>query len=353
MRRFLLMLLMLFCCLLVCSAALADKTITLTFTGDVTLGSEERTRAQETSFDSKAAEMGYAYFFANFRDFFAEDDLTIVNLEGVIADSARGEVRTKTYRFRAPTEFLQILQEGNVEVAGLANNHTYDYGKQGYTATLEALAQAEIACFGNQEVYICEKDGIRLGFLGLTSSSFKVNTEWLKKEIARLKEEEGVNAVIFTAHAGQEYDKHRTPGQEYYSRYAINCGADLVIINHPHVMQGINVYKNRVVCYSLGNFCFGGNKTVRSIGSMIARVTMTFSDEGVFLGQQLALYPIHISGTDPQNNYQPRFVTGDEANEVIRLVQIDTDYPINPFSEELGCALQDYVPAEPPAEEEG
>ena len=55
MRRFLLMLLMLFCCLLVCSAALADKTITLTFTGDVTLGSEERTRAQETSFDSKAA----------------------------------------------------------------------------------------------------------------------------------------------------------------------------------------------------------------------------------------------------------------------------------------------------------
>ena len=90
MRRFLLMLLMLFCCLLVCSAALADKTITLTFTGDVTLGSEERTRAQETSFDSKAAEMGYAYFFANFRDFFAEDDLTIVNLEGVIADSARG-----------------------------------------------------------------------------------------------------------------------------------------------------------------------------------------------------------------------------------------------------------------------
>ena len=126
-----------------------------------------------------------------------------------------------------------------------------------------------------------------------------------------------------------------------------------MIINHPHVMQGINVYKNRVVCYSLGNFCFGGNKTVRSIGSMIARVTMTFSDEGVLLGQQLALYPIHISGTDPQNNYQPRFVTGDEANEVIRLVQIDTDYPINPFSEELGCALQDYVPAEPPAEEEG
>lgn len=349
MRRFLLILL---CFMLVCPAALADKTVTLTFTGDVTLGGEEYLRAQPTSFDSVAAEMGYAYFFANFRDFFAEDDLTIVNLEGVIADSGRGEVRNKTYRFRAPTEFLQILKEGNVEVAGLANNHTYDYSKQGYTATLEALAQAEIACFGNQEIYVYEKDGLKIAFLGLNSSAFQGSQEWLKKEIARLKEEEGVNAVVFTAHAGQEYGKHRSPGQEYYSRFAINSGADLVVINHPHVMQGINVYNNRVVCYSLGNFCFGGNKMVRSINSMIARVTMTFSDEGVFLGQQLALYPIHISGTDPQNNYQPCFVTGNEANEVIRLVQVDTDYPINPFSEELGCALQDYVPAEPPAEEE-
>ncbi|MGN0746913.1 MAG: CapA family protein, partial [Aristaeellaceae bacterium] len=81
-------------CLLLClmllapTAALADKTVTITFTGDVTLGSEEKKRTKDYSFDTMAANQGYEYFFANVRDFFAEDDLTVINLEGVLSDSS-------------------------------------------------------------------------------------------------------------------------------------------------------------------------------------------------------------------------------------------------------------------------
>lgn len=343
MRRFLLMFLS---CMMLASTALADKTVTLTFTGDVTLGSEERKRAHDASFDSRVQESGYEYFFANVRDLFAQDDLTIVNLEGVLSDSSRNENKEKTYRFRGPTDFVNILPLGSIEVASVANNHTMDFGKQGYNATLETLQNAGLGAFGNKTVYLYEKDGVKIAFFSLNITVFNANKAWMKDEIARLKAEENVSAAVFILHAGQEYGKHRNKLQELGGHYAIDAGADLVIMHHPHVVQGLEIYKNRTICYSLGNFCFGGNKTVRALEAMIARATLTFSDSGEYLGQQLALYPCHISGTTPDNNYQPVLVTGETAADVMRLAQIDTDYELRPFSDEAGCALQDYLPAE-------
>lgn len=342
MRRFFAMLL---CLIMITSTALANQNITLTFTGDVTLGSEEAKRGQATSFDTMAAKEGYDYFFAKVRDFFAEDDLTVVNLEGVLSDSNRQENKKKTYRFRGPVEFVDILPRAGIEAANIANNHTMDFGKQGYNSTLETLTNAGLGAFGNKTVYIFEKDGVKIAFFGLNSTAFNGNKAWAKEEIQRLKTQEGVNAVVFVIHAGQEYGKHRNKNQELFGHYAIDAGADLVIMHHPHVVQGVEIYQQRTICYSLGNFCFGGNKTVRALQTVIARVVMTFDDAGNYLGQQLSLYPAHISGTDPDNNYQPLMVSGEDAAEVMRLIQIDTDFELRPYDEGAGCAAQDYVPA--------
>lgn len=281
------------------------------------------------------------------QELFQNDDLTVVNLEGVLSDSNRNENKDKTYRFRGPTAFVDILTRSGIEAVNLANNHTQDFGKQGYTATQETLTAAGVGYFGSRSVYIFEKDGIKVAFFGLNSTAFNGNKAWAKEEIARLKQEEGVNAVVFTFHAGQEYGKHRNQAQETYAHYMIDAGADLIIGHHPHVVQGMEIYNNRTICYSLGNFSFGGNKEVRALETVVVDVALTFDDAGNYLGQQLTLYPANISGTYPENNYQPVLVSGDAAQDVMALIQNDTDYELAPYTDEAGCAQQPYLPAQP------
>ena len=329
------------------STAAAETTLHFTFAGDCTLGSEEAKRKQATSFDSVITEKGYDWPFANMQELFQNDDLTVVNLEGVLSDSNRSENKDKTYRFRGPTAFVDILTRSGIEAVNLANNHTQDFGKQGYTATQETLAAAGVGYFGSRSVYIFEKDGIKVAFFGLNSTAFNGNKAWAKEEIARLKQEEGVNAVVFTFHAGQEYGKHRNQAQETYAHYMIDAGADLIIGHHPHVVQGMEIYNNRTICYSLGNFASGGNKEVRALETVVVDVALTFDDAGNYLGQQLTLYPANISGTYPENNYQPVLVSGDAAQDVMALIQNDTDYELAPYTDEAGCAQQPYLPAQP------
>lgn len=345
MRRLLSILLCLM--ILLPASALAEKSVTITFTGDVTLGSEENRRKRDFSFDTMAANMGYDYFFANVKSFFQEDDLTVINLEGVLSDSNKQENRKKTYRFRGPTDFVNILTGSSIEACNIANNHTQDFGKQGYNATLATLQEAKLGAFGNAETFIFEKDGLKIAFFGINSTGFNSRKTWFKDEFARLKAEEGVNFIVFVYHGGTEYGGIRTPTQENVARWAIDRGADLVVMHHPHVVQGFDVYNNRSICYSLGNFCFGGNKDVRALQAMVVRAKLTFADDGTYLGQQLALYPCHVSGDAKKNNYQPLFVTGAEAQVAMDKAQRDTDFELNPFDETLGCALQPYLSAVP------
>ena len=325
----------------------AQKQIRLTFAGDVTLGSEEYLREKDFSLVSFAERKGYSYFFENVRELFSKDDLTIVNLEGVLSDSNDGENKEKTYRFRGNPEYTQILTSGSVEMVNLANNHTMDFGERGYLDTKSALTQDSILFFGRRETTIFEKNGIRIAFLGLSyTDENREEKEWIKEEIRRLKKEENVNAVVFCYHGGREYSEARTQKQVDIAKLVVNAGADLVIMHHPHVVQGMSIFNNRSVCYSLGNFCFGGNKNVRAIESLVVAATLSFSDDGEYLGQQIDLYPAHISGTQPRTNYQPLLVTGRDAKRVMRLVQADTRYDLNDFDEEKGFARQDYLPAE-------
>ena len=339
MKRLAAFLLMMAC---MTAGALAEKRVTLTFAGDVTLGSEERLWKEESSLVRCQAREGDAYFLERVRPLFAQDDVTVVNLEGVLSDSSEGENRDKTYRFRGPAEFAQILTAGSIEMVNLANNHAHDYGERGLADTRQALEQEGVAYFGEREVSVFEKDGVKIAFFGLSYSEMRrADREWAAKEIKRLEREEGVNAVVFTFHAGREYSQARTAKQQEYARWAVDAGADLVVMHHPHVVQGMSVYDERTVLYSLGNFCFGGNRNVRAMESLVAVAELKFADDGTYLSQQITLYPAHISGTQPRSNYQPHLVTGKDAARVMRRVQADTRFALNPVDEATGAAVQE------------
>jgi len=98
--------------------------------------------------------------------------------------------------------------------------------------------------------------------------------------------------------------------------------------------------------YSLGNASFGGNTGVDeklySIGSAVAQFELRFVDN-VYQGHQLTIWPIHISGTAPENNYQPVLVSGENAQAIMRRMQKDTRFRLNPYIDGQG-AKQDFVP---------
>ena len=353
-------LLMLVLVLLLPAAALADKTITITFTGDITLGGEAHLQEEETSFASVYAKNGPEYFLSNFADFFAEDDLTVVNLEGVLTDNDKlptvKEGKTGSYFFRGPTEYVKALTSASVEVASLANNHSLDYGEAGLRDTIATLEAAGIEWFGTHDWHrndtekflFYEKDGVTVCLVSLYWEDYlqgnaKGNGAFLSAQIKEIKESGQADAVIAILHGGQEYGRHRTRPQQVFTKMAFKAGADLVICHHAHVVLGMDVIDNRSAVYSLGNFCFGGNKNAYQKTSkrvqdaapaLIVRAVLTFDDEGNYKGQQLTLYPVQTTsvdrngGAEQPNDYQPKFVTGPLAAQVFNLMQVDMYYDL-------------------------
>ena len=190
--------------LLAAVCAHAEKTVLMTFAGDCTLGGEGSVSKTEESFAAYAEKYGYDYFFANFRELFEQDDITVVNLEGVLSDSAFQERIHKTFRFRGPTDYAKILNGSSVEAVSIANNHIMDFRAQGAENTCKALEGNGVSWFWNETYYVFEHDGIRIAFFGLEHSKFYSLNGWLTRTFRELKQTGGVNAIVVYVHTGIE-----------------------------------------------------------------------------------------------------------------------------------------------------
>ena len=372
--------LMLLMLLLLPCAAEADTTITITFAGDVTLGGEDYLRDDPASFASVYEANGPEYFLANFADFFAEDDLTIVNLEGVLTDNdalqpmdkGKGTGAGDGYWFRGSTEYVQVLTSASVEAVSIANNHTMDYGPVGIRDTIATLDAAGIEWFGTRDrhadeterFFFYEKDGVTVAFVSLYWEDYLQGNPdgcgaWLSEQIRAIRESGQADAVVAILHGGQEYGRHRTRPQTVFTAMAMKAGADLVICHHAHVVLGMDVIGNRSAVYSLGNFCFGGNRNAYQLGkknkvqdaapALIVRAVLTFDDEGNYTGQQLSLYPVQTTsvdrngGSEQPNDYQPKFVTGKLGAHVLHLLQVDMNYDLK---DKVNRELKAFIVAE-------
>ena len=336
-------------------AAEKEKTILLTFTGDCTIGSDSTTFGRPRSFVETALLKGYDWFFANFKEMFAGDDCTVINLESVLTDYTSNEQKNKVYRFRGPRDYVNILKTVSIEACNLANNHTYDFGAQGLQWTQATLDENGIAWFMLYNTWDFVKDGIRIRFFSVDSRNLSGMFDWLKAEIARTKQEKEADAVVAIFHGGMEYSGWRDAAQQRFAEVTIGNGADLVIMHHPHVVQGIDIINQRTVCYSLGNFVFGGNNEIRtepyrevmvtSLYSLVVQAELHFSEDGTYKGQQITLYPAYISGDPPHNDYQPRLVNGADGQLVFTAVQWDTKFALPAYDDEAGRIVMPYLPA--------
>lgn len=329
--------------------ALADQSLVLTFVGDCTIGNEDRFRIIDAdySFDAYLERYGYRYFFGRVQNILRNDDLTIINLESVLQDHGSGAVE-KTYNFRGPTHYVNVMTTSSIEAVNIANNHSMDYGYDGVARTIKTLDEAKLPWFGSnnatQKAWIYEKGNIRIGFTGMETTFWSYGHRTLLKEQIESLKAAGCQVVVAVMHGGEEYHPHKQPAQTKFADAAMEYGADLVIGHHPHVLQGIAVKNGKTVCYSLGNFVFGGNPKIRAPYTALFQFTLSFTDDGKYLGHQLNIIPALPSGERDFNNYQPVLATGKDAEKVMAQIQYDSAIKLNPYVEGVG-AIQDFVPA--------
>ena len=296
------------------AAAVKDPvSLTLSVVGDCTLGTDE-TFDYDTSLNACYDNNGKDYFFKNVKSIFEADDLTIANFEGTLTDSDARE--DKTFAFKAPAEYAQILTSGSVEAVNTANNHSHDYGEQSYTDTLTALDNAGFTHFGYDDAAVMDIKGIKVGLVGIYELKDHLGREQqLKDNIAKVKAD-GAELIVVIFHWGNETETVPDTNQMTLGRLAIDEGADLVCGHHPHVLQGIETYKGKNIVYSLGNFCFGGNSSPSDMDTMIFQQTFTVTSEGVQADNVTKIIPCSISSADGYNNYQPTPASGDEASRI-------------------------------------
>lgn len=328
-------------------SALAERTLTLTFVGDCTIGGEERLKEFDYSFDGYLRQHGYGYFFEKVLPVLSADDLTVANFEGVLINWANN-AKKKTYNFRGTTDYVDVLTQGSVEAVNVSNNHIMDYGYDGARHTVNTLDAAGVHWFGSNEAtekaWIYENNGIKIGFVGMEMSYWYYKHRSLLQSQVEALRADGCQVIIGSMHGGTEYRQRHLRNQKDFAYAMIDYGVDIVIGHHPHVLQGIEVKDGATICYSIGNFVFGGNANLRAPYTAMFQFHLKFADDGQYLGHQLNIIPALPSGEKEFNNYQPVLATGEDAAAVLAQIQYDTPFTLKPYVEGVG-AMQDFVPA--------
>ena len=160
------------------------------------------------------------------------------------------------------------------------------------------------------------EDGILIGYVSVNLLSQSAEKEaYLQEGIEDLRER--CDLVLALCHWGVEHVNYLSDYQVEMAHQCVDWGADLVIGNHPHVLQGIELYNGKVICYSLGNFCFGANRNPDDKETLIYQQTFTFVDGALQDMVDATILPCALSSHTSYNDYQPMLLTGEDGQTVI------------------------------------
>lgn len=242
-------------------------------------------------------------------------DIVLGNLECSL--TRRGKKLEKTWNFRAPPEHLAALTKAGFNLLTLANNHSFDYGREGFLDTLTHLKKAGLSYIGGgrdraeaESLRVIEKNGLRVGFLGFTSTH--PEEAWARANkpgvaysdfarfpavIAAAKPRVDVLVVVF--HGGTELAPEPNSIQKAFARAAVEAGADLVVGHHPHVLQPVEVYRGKPILHSIGNFLFV-SPSPATRNTVVAQAVLT--KQGV---ERIVFYPFDTNWGSPAPADEP------------------------------------------------
>jgi len=234
--------------------ALARKSLKMVFLGDMMLDRDA---------GLKIKQKGLAYIFEKTKDseLFYNNDIISCNLEGAVTNGAQHYPPDISYDFAFSPEIIGQLKNYGFNFFNLANNHIMDQGQRGLNETKQNLEMLGLNYSGCPDGQIAECSGKiiqvknwQIGLVGFSMVYAKLDQEMLQKTIKDLADK--TDLVIVNMHWGSEYQHRFNQAQQEIAHKLIDLGADVVVGHHPHVVQGIEIYKDKPIFYSLGNFIF-------------------------------------------------------------------------------------------------
>lgn len=235
---------------------------------------------------------------------FLKGDVVFGNLEGCFLDSGKSSKCKDTlskacYAFRMPNRYGKIIKEAGFNVLSIANNHIGDFDAAGRMNTAKILDSLQIQYAGqlNKPYTIFEKDNIKYAFCAFAPNENTVSLLDIanaKKLVTQLKEQADVIIVSFHGGAEGAAYEHLTRQSEFFHKenrgnvYAfahavIDSGADVVLGHGPHVTRAVEVYKNKFIAYSLGNFCTYGQFNLKEANGFAPLLQLKINANGDFL----------------------------------------------------------------------
>jgi poly-gamma-glutamate capsule biosynthesis protein CapA/YwtB (metallophosphatase superfamily) len=233
-------------------------------------------------------------------------DVVFGNLEGTLTNVEESPKcsagSTECFAFRAPPAFARALRSAGFTAMSNANNHSFDYGQRGQEETVRALRRVGIEQTGLPgQIATFEAGGASvalLGFAPYSSASSLLDLDTAEQMIRRASRR--ADLVLVATHAGAEGSEaqHLTGEEEIYlgedrgnpvafSRMAVEAGADLVLGSGPHVLRGMEIYRGRLIAYSLGNFAGYSNFSIEGALGLSAVLRVTLAGDGSFRAGRL------------------------------------------------------------------
>nr|WP_278003330.1 CapA family protein [Nodosilinea sp. TSF1-S3] len=247
----------------------------------------------------------WQYLFGGIQYHLGEADITFGNFESTFTEvprSAKDTSRANTFAFRTPPWYASVLKEAGFDVLSVANNHSMDFSVQGFEDTIAHITAAGMQAVGRKgEILYVEARGQRVAFIGFSTYAEHNQVQDLEGAIALVQTAKSqADIVVVSFHAGKEgTDATVTRDQDElfysenrgnvvrFSRTVIDHGADLVLGHGPHVPRALELYNNRLIAYSLGNFL--GYRSLSTVGPLgTSLILQTDLDaQGNFVGGRI------------------------------------------------------------------
>jgi len=280
--------------------------ITITATGDVTIGDDYKSKGKSLFAKELDKQKGDIMFpFRNFKGTFEQDDLTLINFEGTLT-TVSAPPRSKAdnqFLFKADPQFAQLLTGNSVEAVALENNHVLDFGEEGLAETKRTLKDAGVVYASDGDMGVIEIKGTEIALLAYqTFDAYDRLFEQVPREIASAKA--NYPLVIVSFHWGAELDYAPNANQQKMGKAAIDAGADLVLGHHSHRINPIEEYNGKYIVYSLGNFSFAGNNKPSDMSTFIFQTRFRVK-EGEITNEGFRIIPARISSRTDYNDFIP------------------------------------------------
>jgi len=295
------------------SAATKD-TLTIAMVGDVMMG---------TTWPSQMLPPDEGrQLFKDCGSLLRQADLTVGNLEGTLCDGGKSTKGSgpNSYSFRTPTSFAPRLKEVGFDFMSMANNHANDFGQEGIASTERCLREQGIlfsGIAGRVESVVIERAGKKIGLCAFGHNSYTLKHTPDLQTVGRIVDDlvGRCDLVIVSFHGGAEgRDKSHLPqGTETFlgenrgalrqlAHFCIDHGADVVYGHGPHVTRAVEVYKDRFIAYSLGNFCTPYNVSLTGISGYAPLVEIKIDPaSGRFFSGQIHPF-IQTRGVGPRKD---------------------------------------------------